>query len=485
MSFLIKLIYLLLLKPYVLEYLIVNKLKALRSEFKIEDELISNNGDGALSFRYAKYQSGFPELIILPDRDSRERYKLIYVFFLPLLAVKDSDFRKFNAEYYMIVTLLLIYTLITPIFVKDDLLRHLRTWEDGRFKDYREFYIMEWSFSFPIYPIWDVLYGITYKLFGIWSVKFWEFTSMLIFIVVYTYVTQHLPQHIRALLLIFLIDLIFYRILSAKPSNMIGFLVVLLPYISNFRFLLSLFIGISYYLFFIFLIPYLDFREVRYAFIISLIFWLIWSNFNYFTEIFTFLHYTYLARFYFTIAENMSPILIFSNVAFGVLVFYWLLNNNSRISLIRGLYFLLLNQVRFLDSFVLVLASSIKAPNIPPIYGIVAILSALLFTVNHDLFISNDTLEFLRFNNTKILSMTMGDMFIILFMSNNISIAPAMEIGLTDRELFNMLKNHTIDCEILKSKGIEYVVDRGNIKTRDCLTIDRIHNGIVVWKVEK
>lgn len=486
LQLLLKLFYFLILKPYILDYITTNKLRALRSELDVKDELLAKDGDGALSFIYPKYQSGFPEIILLPDRDTREKYKIIDVMFLPLFAIKDSDYKKPDIEYYTILTIILLYIAFTPPFAKDDLFRHLKTWDGERFKDYREIYIMKWSFGFPIYPVWDVLYGISYKIFHTWSLKFWELLSMLIFLAVYTIVTSHLPQHIRLLLLIFIIDFLFIRILSAKPSNMIGFLVVLLPYLPTLiRFLLALFIGIGYYLFFIFLIPYLDLKETRYAFIISLVFWMLWSNFNYFNEIATFLYYTAQSRAYITINENVSSFNAFANVGLGMLIVYWLFNNLSFINMLRGLYFLLLNQIRFFDSFLLILASSIKPPNIPTYYGIVAILSTLAILYQlQSLMIDNKTFEILTFNNTKILSINMEYMFIAVFVSENITIAPSMEIGLTNNELFYMLANNTIDCETLKRMGIEYVIDGGRLDLYECLRIERKHKNIVVWKVQ-
>lgn len=482
----IELIYKIFFYPYVLEFVLLNNLKALKSELKIKDSLIASNGDGALSFRYPKHEKGFPELILFPDRYTRENYEVINIFFLPLLAVKDAKpIKSIDIEYYLMIFLILFYYILAPITPKDDLLRHLRTW-DGEFKDYREFYIMEWSFSFPIYPLWDIIYGLTYKYLGFYSIKLWEIISLAIFLFSFHLLTKNHPAHIRIILLALLIETLVFRILLAKPSNIIGFIVVLLPVIKNSiaKFLLASYIGVSYYLFFIFLLPFIDIKEVRYAFIVSILFWLIWSDFNYFYEIYNFLLYTFYSRKHVNISENITVISSFANVSLAIVIIYWLFNNNSIKSLLRGLYFLALNQIRFLDSFLLILANSIKAPKIPIFYGLIAYLSLIIFLISYNFYVDKELFNKLSFNNTNILAMSMDDMFIIVFSGNNIKIVPSMEIGLTKKELFYMIVNRNINCSILRENNIEFVVEKTLAEVYDCLELVDVYKELRIWRVK-
>lgn len=483
--------YHLILKFYVYEFILKNNLKNVRSELGIGDDIFSDTGEGAVVFRYPKYQNGFPELIVFPDRNTRENYEVVDFLFLPIIAIKDSKpIGNPNLPYYLILLFLTAQIALFPIFEKDDLLRHLRTW-DGNFKSYSDFYLMEWTFSFPIYPVWDVIYGIIYKYLGYYqAVKFWELVSFLVFIYAFHVVTTHLPVHIRILALAILIELN-DRFLLARPSNMIGYLVVLLPAIESsvIRFALSLFIGISYYLFFIFLIPFLNIREARYAFIISIIFWFVWSEFKYIQEIYTFLSYTAESRKYISIGENVSPIaLIPNNIFESIVIVFWIFNSQKNIDFLRVIYFLLiLNQVRFLDTGMLLMLKTLKRDiQLNKLYALLAYIY-LLYALNTSGFsyINNpDFVNKISLKDVEVLCYEMDCAFMVVLFGDNARVAPSMEIGLTDRELFFLIANNSLDCDVLRRKGIDIVIERSLTEIYPCLELYDVYGKIRFWRVK-
>ncbi|MCS7122587.1 MAG: hypothetical protein NZ908_01360 [Candidatus Micrarchaeota archaeon] len=482
-------LYHLILKFYVYEFMHKNKLRSIRSELDIRDSIFSDTGDGGLVLRYPKYHSGFPELILFPDRNTRENYQVVDFIFLPIIALKDSKpIGDLNIPYYISIFLLASQVLLFPIFFKDDLLRHLRAW-DGEFKSYDEFYLMEWTFSFPIYPIWDIMYSISYQYLGYyWAVKLWEFISFLIFIYAFHVSTKHLPTHLRILVLSIIIFLN-ARFLLARPSNMIGFLVVLLSVIESsiFRFILGLFIGISYYLFFIFLIPFLNIREVRYAFFLSLIFWFVWSDFKYIQEIYTFLSYVVESRKQITILENISFwTSVLNNVLVGMIFIFWIFNSQKNIDFIRTLYFTLLNQVRFLDTILLLMAKTLREDiNIPRIYGLIGFIY-MMYAMNHLEFSYINDPDFVKkvsLKDVEILSYNMDIQFMLVLFGDNIRASPSMEIGLTDREILALIINNTLDCDVIRRKGIDLVIERSLKETYPCLELYDIYREIRFWRV--
>lgn len=450
------------------------------------------------------------QIVIFP-KGKHKGFETITLLSIPIIEHNIPGLKQKHNIYYILCIFIFFFTLFSPYILQhDDLFRSLRSGDYGF--DYTSFYRLNWYFSFQTYPIWDPFYYFTWKTLGIWSVKLWEALSIGAFLLAFSVSTKNVKEEWRLIGLTFSLLILRERLFLGKPSTFLAFLIPLALQLKGLlAFLLGLFMGTSYYLFPLFMIPLLDRKEYQLAFVLSIAFWTAISEGRYFEEVVHFLQLVFQSRGNIFIAENLSPILkvVEGNLPlalFYIFSVYSIIHSFPHPNALRLLYFLGLNQIRMLDAAVPIAATFLKDMKKEEwekilllsslIMGGFAVMATLNLFGESGLPVSEEELSKFNLSNSVILCDLNPASYLTVLMSNNISIGVPFEVGLSTKEdtyALNILENEEKPkegCSFLKR--YDYILDLNTIKNtwviNNCLKVKNIskkgYYRVIIWGVK-
>jgi len=479
-------------KPYIFEA------HRLLGRPRVEDRIglgldLDGKGKGRLVVAEGRCPKRGTFLVFLPKEKCGS---VITMAGFPLLAHNVKGLRQRPLLFPLAVALTLLAVLITAPHAHDDLFRHLRSGDVGF--DYTRMYLMEWFFSFEIYPLWDRLYSLSYHMLGDGSIALWEFLSALAFSLSFALLTRGMEDEKRAFLYLLGIALLGLRVILARPASFIAFLVPLLPYIGRvWAFLLALFAGVSYYLFPLYLLPFLDRKEVLLAFLLSLLFWLWWSHGAYFAEVAEFLKRVATEREG-IIGENLGYLFVSQGIPYTLMLALALI---SALSLfpkplsLRILYFLALNQGRFLDSLILLTSKAVEelkvaffSPSIMALSVILLLISPAYWSYGFGEMVDVKKAREVFGSLSGVVGLSTDYAFLAVYVGpvGKARYVPPMEIALTKEpygKVLEKLEKGNASCGELAL--FDYIVEESLTGSPPpCLELVGLYREARIWKVE-
>lgn len=436
--------------------------------------------------------------VILDEEEIRKKggevreifYGFWNVFFFNLKETKFDRF-EFSITVWLAALLMLIFLTSYPV---DDLLRHVKVHEYNY--DYGNIFAYSWNFSFNPYLLFDHFVGFLDKQFGKLGLKIIQVLCFLLFSLAFFLHTRNWNDRFRALIFVLILSIIGPRITSARPAIFEAFLFIIglaltgLPAI-----LLGILMGSFYYLFPIFLVPLISVRkEYAISLVICLLFWISYAGVNYFYDIYFFIS-SIITNREVVIGENITIISVLQEPAAIFLIFLFLKSKNF-VYARPIIFFLLFNQLRFVDVLVPLVGISLVEESIAKNISIkwirlgflehlflLMILIASLGVVFHYY-----EIEHLDIENGKVLCGGMKCMFNTIYTGKNISISPSMEIGLTDREVQLQIKkimDGSLDCEFFEKYDYDFLVEDSLKEVPECLSLLDVEKGYRIWKIKK
>ncbi|MEM2948489.1 MAG: hypothetical protein QXG02_03080 [Candidatus Anstonellales archaeon] len=420
---------------------------------------------------------------------------------------KYSFFDKDKYTLFAILFAILLFTL-NPVNPSDDLLRHSVVYKYDY--DYSKLFIYSQNFHFNPYLIFDYIVGELHKMLGDYSLILIQTLALLTLTYAYLIHTKGMKDEFRALLYAAMLSLLHVRIISGRPAIFEAFLFLIgINATGVAAFFLGLFMGITYYLFPIFLFPLMFAnlprlkpksklieslptiirKEYVLAFIFSALFWLSYAGPYYCSDIYMFA-FSILFNRELAIIENLSIFIFLSSPVFLCLLYLYIKNGNF-VYLPFIAYFLIFNQLRFVDVIVPLLAFSLVrgktqllnsrvkfAESIFILAAIVALLSS-----SHPY----NQLHELKVENAKVFCGDSRCMFNTVYKSENTSITPSMEIGLTDRNVQTAIKEvmfGKLNCTLFEKYPYDYVIEKTLKEVPDCLSLVDVEGEYRIWKVK-
>ena len=410
--------------------------------------------------------------------------------------LKEDPFlsHKYSILFLIIVLLNLwvqFFNGYVPYF--SDLLRHLKSWKYNY--DYRTMFSHSWNFSFDPYPLFDFfIYSYVDKIFGIFALPIFASLSFISFFIAFQFMTRGWDDRVRAFFMYLVVNILNIRTVLAQPSNFLGFLFPIFASLSGiWAFIAGIFVGFSYYFFFIYLLPLIHKKPYLIAFILSIIFWLLYSHGLFFSEL---AHFIYLGLFnrMFMIVENLSFFYLFKSPTF--FIFALLFVNSLKLPknrwiILYAVFFALLMQIRFLDTLLLLLMAFIDHRKWVKLFDLAwakFFLVVAITLINFYPIVNIRGLDF-GWSNGDVLTMGPTKSFWVLYFGHNVTAAPAMELGFTDAKvqsiISDIINNRTVDCKSLRAYNFTYLVENSISEKKECLEFyHRWIDGYVIWKVK-
>ena len=430
------------------------------------------------------------ELAEHSDHTNLALWGLYTVLFFNIKPKEDRFFTYLPVALGMLIFLLGIVVL--KPFPPDDLLRHLVAYKYSY--DYGNMYPDSWNFSYEIYPVFDRIYGILHSSFGDLSIQIVQFSAAILAFVAFI---AHQKKNFKVdplfvfLVLGLFISLIGFRMVLGRPTIFVSMLFLLCLVVQGpIAILLSMFIAVSYYFWFIYLIPLVFYRkEHLVSLLIGIVFWLAVSNFTYFSDVYTFSSLE--AGKLMEIAEESPIFNLFVYVPLFVLVVYFYLVNGHRKYLVPIVLFALINKIRFIEVIVPLVLFSLIPKGLSwlgkgGVRRFFCYLFAFFMIYNATIvpFASNNV----KLDNSRVFSDSMTTAFDLTYNSENISVSPGMCLGCLDKVLQAQIKtmgvNGTVDCSVLRSYGFTHVVESSLNEIPECLELQDIAGKNRIWKIK-
>ncbi len=384
-------------------------------------------------------------------------------------------------------------------FPTDDLLRHLIIYKYGY--DYSKLYPDAWNFRYNIYLPYDFLYGELHRTFGPeMSIRLSQFFSMFAMMSLILYFNRRsvLTAPIATILILsVLLYLLEGRILGARPTIFVSVFFVLALLTSGW---ISIFFGlllsIPYYFWPLYVIVLVVFkREHVITLILATGFWLIYSDFSFFWDLYTFLALNNDIFFPIKINELQSflPFLLDFPVIL-IIYLYIILADKKHMPVI--LFFLILNKVRFIDVIAPILLLSFDPIKIEAFFNkrnlrLLAYSWILIIMVKHFYTLDSSPYEELKsryYENQKIFADSMITSFRLVFFNNNISIHPSMSYYSMNRDLlevdYEIHFNGTLNCDTLKRYNYTLLFENSLREFPKCAELKEIYSNLRVWKIK-
>ena len=400
----------------------------------------------------------------------------------------DID-RGFSPWFYLVLVLILV--IFMPKLPPDDLLRHLSAYRYGF--DYRKMFLYSYCPSFDFYLPFDYVAGMVHRLLGnqYAFIPFQVLDVVLFGTGIILLTRDKAPKSLQTLILAFSFYALADRLLLGRPAVITEGIFLIAFALRERRELLHFFMGVlmsvSYYLFFIYLIPLAFFRR---AYILAMAF-----GFAFWTAVGGKGYYGLLYH----IATAKSHRLI--SVAEGVTIYSALLSS-AALSLIpvlyyckkdlktflTGLYFTLSNQIRYVDTIVPLWSSLGKYYGKDIDWKV--LVPSLLFLISP--FTIVPKVNYVAFDKpVKVAFSDMPPMYRSVYFSKaNIQVVPSMELGWVREDVQEFLKDlwkGKFDCSKARKYGFDYIVENTlNLnKIPACLRLERTKGEYRVWKVIK
>ncbi len=394
-------------------------------------------------------------------------------------------------QFSFIVWLLTFFVLFASIsYPTDDLLRHVKAYEYGY--AYANLFAYSWNFSFNPYLLFDYFVGFLDANFQDVGLKLTQMLCFTVFSIGFFLHTKNWDDRFRAIIFILLLSVVIHRIILARPTVFESFLFLTGLTLSGLpAILFGIFMGSFYYLFPIFIAP-LAFIKKEYFLSLFMLFivWLSYAGQDYFSDIIFFISSIIQNRLL-PIEENLSLLTVLKEPIILLFAYLFIKSQNFKYAL-PILFFILFNQVRFLEIIVPLLAISLDEKKIgfdklrfgflEHVFLILILISSIGFIIPYN------NLEKIQIHDAQVFCDTMECMFNTVYTSNNITISPSMELGLTEKavqfQMQNILLNGTIDCNFFKNYSYDFVIERHLKEIPSCLRLADVAGTYRIWEIQ-
>jgi len=383
---------------------------------------------------------------------------------------------------------LALFLTVTP-YPPDDLLRHVKIHEYSY--DYANLFAYSDNFSYNPYLLFDYFVGFLDQQFGEHALKIMQGLCFIVLLAGFYVNTKNWDWRFRIFVFVIMLAVMGLRIELARPTVFEAFFFLIALGLTGIpAVLFGVFMSSFYYLFFIFLIP-LAFvrREYIISIVIGLLIWVYYAGFGYFIDIYMLISGIMTERVL-PIGENSSVLGLLLNPFFLLLLYFFIKSKNYRYLIPIGL-FTLINQIRFMDIIVPLIAISLIEDKIRKIkFGFVEnILFLVIMAVAVYHMFPYSAQEPIHVENSTVFCDSMRCMFKTVYGSSNISISPSMEIGLTDREvqlqIKKMMDNGTVDCEFFEKYEYDLVVEGSLKEIPPCLELEDVYGNYRIWRTKR
>ena len=373
-------------------------------------------------------------------------------------------------------------------FPQDDLLRHAVAYLWNY--DYGVPYASAThSPSFDFYIGFDVLAGTLHRAMGDWALLVLQFVPLVLLFVAMARFLKGADPWLRIVALTVGIVLLFPRISLGRPSLLCSSLMMVifayhdvLPAWS--RYLMSAALSPIYYLFFIYHLPLL-LLDRRYLFTLAagLAFWLVYSGGDYFREIGVLL--TSLSGSKVTENYTIAGFLAGTWLLLLPLLLHWRKDVPKALTV---LFFLGLNQVRYVESVLPLLVSFLRHMDLKvrPVVGLGLVFFAL-YTAPvrmHD--VAREIPRAMP-QGSRVLSESMTTAYHLIYHNPALHVAPSYNLGWTDpgvRSALTSLSRGALDCDDPALASFDYLVEQSlSGPPPSCLDLVLVEKGRRLWKV--
>lgn len=408
---------------------------------------------------------------------------------------------------YLLLTIALLLPFLRIAVPPDDLLRHLvsyrfgydysKVYTNGHLPPYNPHITFEWLVG-KLHQITSLI-----NLPELLSVSIVQAILILLLFIGIKLNTKNDKE--TSIVFVLTMALISTRLFLGRPSlfETTLFLIALGSNKKSIQVLVSTMIGIFYWLFWIYLIPLAIVKRITLIpLFVSLFFWLLITDFQYFEGIKQLLFSIKGSDL--KIGEN-SPLIIniFSYPGLTALIIIGILKiiklkslKGSKYFLLGG-WFFLSNQIRYVEIIAPLLLLNAKEKIIYGIERIIPLNPVILSILGTSILIGSiptyNTIIFDKktakvFTNEKILT-SLEYSFPILFSNQRVKLTPPMEIRWTDPEILKQIKmmreEGKISCSVLKKYGYSMLVESYLKEKPECLEIIKTYKKIRIWKILK
>jgi len=377
-------------------------------------------------------------------------------------------------------------SMIVPFFPPDDLNRHLVAYQYGY--NWRNLYLYS---KVPSYDPWigfDVLAGFLHRLFGYYAFVVVQELNFVLFSTALYLNLRGVQNTLGLLTFAFYVYASYGRILLGRPAEFVtslSFISLHLPF--PFNLILGSLTAPFYWLFWMYLLPLCIFNR-GYVFSVAsgLVFWYLYGGAEYFSSILD-LYFTLSNERIFVVSENKSVL----TAVLPNLVLFWPIFYRARF-LFRPkdtfvfIYYLLLNQAKLFTALVLTSSRFLSGitVKIPDFFLLVA-LGLMVSHPNSPLIVTPKEASILK--DHRVLVLEFGKPFFqVTGVVYPLKVAPAMEIGWTDRGIQELVKKAQetgrFDCELFKKYEFDYVVESSLKEYPACLELVSPLGELRVWK---
>lgn len=403
-----------------------------------------------------------------------------------------------KAGMFSVATMLLmlaIMVIIKPYEPPDDLLRHLISYLHNY--DYRKMYLYSDFPPFNMYAGFDWLVGQAHAAFGYYSYILVQVVNVLLFSLIYLYLLRDVEPNLRAAVLLVALIAVLPRLLLGRPSSFEGSLMLLgfamardsrVPWWGH-ACVGSIMVPL-YYLFPIYVIPLVLVKRI-YLLVLAagLLWWHMMSGGAYWETAISVLKSGSVGRFT-EIDELKSALPSMFQVLFAVIpaVLYF---KKDKITGLASLWFLLPNQVRYLETAVPLMLSMARHMAFRPSVWVILSLFGVLLSTQVGLSAKSSVTKavllkdaFAPGDRVYAAAMTMG----VQYANPYILMAPGFEpewLMPPLRESFvKTVKTGVFDCSTISKYPFDYVVESHLREKPACLDLYKIAGVYRVWTVK-
>ncbi|WP_293443617.1 hypothetical protein [Persephonella sp.] len=407
---------------------------------------------------------------------------------------------------YLLLTIALLLPFLKIIIPPDDLLRHLVSYKFEY--DYSKVYVNSYLPPYNPHITFEWVVGKIHQLLT--NINLPELLSVSIvqaILIALLFVGIKLNTKTdkeTSIIFALAMALISTRLFLGRPSLLETtlFLIILGSKRKWTQILTSTVMGMSYWLFWIYLIP-LSFikRSVFIPMLLSFIFWFVITDFKYFEGIKQLLFSIESSDV--SVGEN-SPLItnIFANPGVILLILISIIkltetkNIRPNKNFLAAAWFSLSNQVRYIEIIAPLLLLNTKEKIIYGIERAVKLNPVVLAILGTSILIGSipayKTIIFDKktakvFTNEKILT-SLEYSFPILFSNQNVKLTPPMEIRWTNPKVLNQIKmmrqEGKISCAVLKKYRYTMLVESYLKEKPKCLKLIKTYKKVRIWKVK-
>lgn len=386
-----------------------------------------------------------------------------------------------------------LFLVIRPIEPSDDLLRHLISYLHGY--DYRQMYLYSSFPSFNMYLGFDVLVGAIHHSIGPYSFIVVQVVGILLFSAAFLYLLRGVDSGLRLAILLVALISVLPRIVLGRPSSfesslmLLGFAMGRDERVSVWAHgLLGACMVPLYYLFPIYLTPLILVRRVYAAvLVLGLLYWHLMTDGAYWSVTASVLSSGAGRVVEINELSGIAPVLLQSLYAVIPAIIY---AKHEKRTALAALWFLLPNQVRYMESAIPLMLSMSRHIAFRPNTLVNCALFGVLLSVAVGLGARSyqDRSQALkgRFEpGDRVYATSMQAGFKAQYAAPHAKLAPGFEPEWLDHDLRSVyvatIKTGQFDCSILSKYQFDYIVETNFATSPVCLQFKDVAGVYRIW----